>query len=127
MIQEDQESVGAWTQETFPEYNSLQHRIEAIVEEVFELGILEGLTLKDAIRIFNIVWQKNLIQRANNTSEDPSAEAADVQSCLYAYADNKGFSLQEALNKKMELCRSRPPEYYAKKVQLKKDMGFFNK
>jgi hypothetical protein len=120
---ETQRSTYEWTIGTFPQYAGLESRLVALAEECFELFLLEGLDEDRIIGILRAVGRKTALQYAENSHEEAPGEAADILLCLLTYAETKGFDLQQALDAKMTICRSRTPEYYAAKVQQKKALG----
>jgi hypothetical protein len=118
---ETQETAGNWCIETFPEYNTLENRSLAILEETVELVVATGGFTPDQIReAVNAVLTK--CSQQTNASSVPE-EAADVQLCLYALAVQQKFDVHRETDKKMQLNRSRPLEYYQMKTQQKRKAG----
>jgi NTP pyrophosphatase (non-canonical NTP hydrolase) len=116
---EDQDSVYAWIKEAFPEYDSLRARTAALVEETCELALAAGMTIADIRNVVEATFDRVKHQKEMSIPE----ESGDVFNCLLALAGQQNFDLQEQLEKKMALNRSRPFEYYHKKTQLKKELG----
>lgn len=117
---ETQSSVYRWCKDTFPEFKGLKGRATALVEEAVELCLAAGMTKEEIEAAVSVPLQK-----ANLRKEDESdrGEIADVQICVWAYAEEAGFSAQHETDKKMEINRSRPPEYYEMKTKQKKELG----
>jgi hypothetical protein len=122
LMHETQHSVHLWTTQTFPKNSTPKKRLQAFIEEVYELAYLEGFSQEDLTDLLNNCYTKCKIQAEANTQEVYGAEAADAYSCLLSYASTRGFNLQEELDTKMAFCRSRPLSYYKEKEKTKRNL-----
>lgn len=112
---ETQETVSAWALETFGP-RDLKYRARMVLEEAVELAMASGCGFEDVIRTVHGTMMKS------EPTTDNVSEAADVYSCLLAYAEQGGFSAQEALNTKMAYNRTRSKEYYEGKQKYKQEL-----
>lgn len=124
---EGQDSCHEWCVRTFPHFADhaaeRQTRLKAILEEAIELCSAGGMHDEQIASQVSIT-----LKRLPQTGEELDAstrhtrlrdESADVQLALYALAGHEHFRLQEAVDEKMRLNRSRPQEYYDQKQALK--------
>lgn len=121
---ETQKSVHAWIAETFPEWSGKQGRALAIIEEAVELGIAAGLSTEQIQSAVNLsVGQAERRAAAGTPVESDEGEVADIQLNLWAYAEERGFSAQDAVDAKMLKNRAKPLEQYRAKTKLKRELG----
>jgi hypothetical protein len=127
---ETQKSVHEWCKATFPRHVGLQGRAIALIEEAVELALACG-TPRDAIEasVRVPILKEDIrlkIGERNWHQREDAEEVADVLLCLYAYAEEAGYSAHQELDDKMEINRSRTAEYYAKKTAQKEELGGIN-
>jgi hypothetical protein len=121
---ETQKSVHAWVSETFPEWSGPQGRALAIIEEAVELGLTAGLSKEKIQSAVNLsVGQAERRAAAGTPVEADEGEVADIQLNLWTYAEERGFSAQDAVDKKMAKNRLKPLEQYKAKTKLKRELG----
>jgi NTP pyrophosphatase (non-canonical NTP hydrolase) len=99
-------------------------RAVALVEEVIELAIAAGLSLKEIDAAVATPIKKVAEMTQADVMESDAGEVADVLLCLYAYAEEAGYDAHKELDAKMRINRSRTKEYYAAKTAHKENLGF---
>lgn len=121
---ETQKSVHAWIAVTFPEWSGSQGRALAIIEEAVELGLAANLSPEQIQSAVDLsVGQAKRRAEAGTPVEADEGEVADIQLNLWAYAEERGFSAQDAVDKKMAKNRLKPLEQYRAKTKLKRELG----
>lgn len=115
MATETQQTIGRWSDETFPGADPLSPRkaIRAL-EEMVELCLASGASAHDVRRVVGLTLDKEVglpgspefIARGRKAEKIP-AEAADVAIVLFGLAELVGFDLQAEVDKKMAVNRAR--------------------
>lgn len=114
-MNENQKSVSDWALETFGPRDA-QYRALMVLEEALEL-----CAACDIPRDVRDDYINHVLTKIARQSEPggPEEEAADVLSCLYAFASTADFDIHGALDRKMAFNRTRPKTYYDMKSQEK--------
>lgn len=118
---ENQITVGQWTRQNFPQYQSPKGRYVAILEETIELGISTGMAEEQIRSLVDAALTRCRGQEVK--PDDYKGEAGDVLMNVLAYADERKFDAFGQMIKKMKTNRSRPKEFYDKKVAEKVAQG----
>lgn len=121
---ENQETIKAWVEESFPEWCGPKHRALAIVEEAVELATIAGLSRDEVQSAVNLSFTKfEARAAAGEEPESDEGELGDIYINVLAYAAERGLDARAALNKKMKKNRSRPTSHYLAKTEEKKKLG----
>lgn len=92
-----------------------QERAMRLLEEAIELAQVEGVTARQISELTSHVMGK--------PPGSPSQETGGVGVCLLAYCEAKGLSADAAEGAEIERLKTRDPEHFRRRHQVKVDAG----
>lgn len=120
-MRETQETVGQWTRENFPQYESVTGRFTAIIEEMVECGMAFGVPHQHILSTVENAIKRELAKPPH--TPNPGEELGDLEMNVWAFAEHVGHDAYESMCAKMGINRSRPKEWYDAKTKQKIQEG----